>query len=96
MSYTAYLDPNLPVSERVQDLISRLTLNEKLGQFTHSVDGIPRLGIVPYNFWNEGLHGVGRNGRATVFPQAIGMSATWNQSLVKAIAAAIGNEGRAK
>jgi beta-glucosidase len=96
MSYTAYLDPNLPVSERVQDLISRLTLNEKLGQFTHSADGIPRLGIVPYNYWNEGLHGVGRNGRATVFPQAIGMSATWNQSLVKAIAAAIGNEGRAK
>ena len=52
MSYSAYLDPNLPVSERVQDLLSRLTLNEKLGQFTHSVDGIPRLGIAPYNFWN--------------------------------------------
>jgi beta-glucosidase len=96
MAYSAYLDPNLPVSERVQDLLSRLTLNEKLGQFIHSVDGIPRLGIAPYNFWTEGLHGVGRNGRATVFPQAIGMSATWNPALVKAIAVAIGDEGRAK
>jgi len=96
MSYSAYLDPNLPVSERVQDLLSRLTLNEKLGQFIHSVDGIPRLGIAPYNFWTEGLHGVGRNGRATVFPQAIGMSATWKPALVKAIAVAIGDEGRAK
>jgi beta-glucosidase len=96
MSFPAYLDPNLPVSERVQDLLARLTLSEKLGQFIHSADGIPRLGIAPYNFWSEGLHGVGRNGRATVFPQAIGMSATWNLSLVKAIAAAIGDEGRAK
>ena len=96
MSYPAYLDPDLPVSERVQDLLSRLTLNEKLGQFIHSANGIPRLGIAPYNFWTEGLHGVGRNGRATVFPQAIGMSATWNPVLVKTIAAAIGDEGRAK
>ena len=96
MSYSVYLDPKLPVSERVQDLLSHLTLNEKLGQFIHSVDGIPRLGIAPYNFWTEGLHGVGRNGRATVFPQVIGMSATWNPALVKAIAVAIGDEGRAK
>ena len=96
MSYPAYLDPKLPVSERVQDLLSRLTLNEKLKQFVHSAGGIPRLGMAPYNFWSEGLHGVGRNGRATVFPQAIGMSATWNPALVKAIASAIGDEGRAK
>jgi len=96
MSHPAYLDSNLPVSERVQDLLSRLTLNEKLRQFVHSADGIPRLGMAPYNFWSEGLHGVGRNGRATVFPQAIGMSATWNPALVKAIASAIGDEGRAK
>jgi beta-glucosidase len=96
MSNPAYLDPNLPVSERVQDLLSRLTLNEKLRQFIHSADGVPRLGIAPYNFWTEGLHGVGRNGRATVFPQAIGMSATWNPALVKAIASAIGDEARAK
>jgi beta-glucosidase len=96
MSYLAYLDPDLPVPDRVKDLLSRLTLNEKLGQFIHSTDGIPRLGMVPYNFWSEGLHGVGRNGRATVFPQAIGMSATWNPALVKTIASAIGDEGRAK
>jgi beta-glucosidase len=96
MSHPAYLNPDLPVSERVQDLLSRMTLKEKLGQFVHSVDGIPRLGMVPYNFWSEGLHGVGRNGRATVFPQVIGMSATWNPVLVKAIASAIGDEGRAK
>ena len=96
MTQPVYLDPNSLVSERVQDLLSRLTMKEKLGQFMHSADGIPRLGVAPYNFWSEGLHGVGRNGRATVFPQAIGMSATWNPSLVKAIAAAIGDEGRAK
>jgi beta-glucosidase len=96
MSNPAYLDANLPVSERVQDLLSRLTLKEKLSQFIHYADGIPRLGIAPYNFWSEGLHGVGRNGRATVFPQAIGMSATWNPTLVKAIAVAISDEGRAK
>ena len=96
MSQPAYLDPELPVSERVQDLLSRMTLGEKLGQFMNSAQGIPRLGIAPYDFWTEGLHGVGRNGRATVFPQAIGMSATWNPTLVKSIAAAIGDEGRAK
>jgi len=91
-----YLDPSLPTGKRVADLLSRLTLNEKLGQFIHPVDGIPRLGIAPYNYWSEGLHGVGRNGRATVFPQAIGMSATWHPALVKKIASAIGDEGRAK
>lgn len=96
MTQPSYLDPELPISERVQDLLSRLTLDEKLGQFIHPVNSIPRLGIPAYNFWSEGLHGVGRNGRATVFPQAIGMSATWNPELVKSIASAIGDEGRAK
>ena len=96
MSQPSYLDPDIPINERVQDLLSRLTLEEKLGQFIHPVNSIPRLGIPAYNFWSEGLHGVGRNGRATVFPQVIGMSATWNPELVKAIASAIGDEGRAK
>jgi beta-glucosidase len=91
-----YQDPRLPISKRIADLLSRMTLNEKLGQFIHPVDGIPRLGIPPYNFWSEGLHGVGRNGRATVFPQAIGMSATWNPGLIRSIASAIGDEARAK
>jgi beta-glucosidase len=96
MSQPAYLNPKLPITERVQDLISQLSINEKLGQFIHPVDGVPRLGIPAYNFWSEGLHGVARNGRATVFPQAIGMSATWNPALVKSIASAIGDEARAK
>jgi beta-glucosidase len=96
MTQPSYLDPELPIHERVQDLLSRLTLDEKLGQFIHPVNSVPRLGIPAYNFWSEGLHGVGRNGRATVFPQAIGMSATWNPTLVKTIASAIGDEGRAK
>jgi beta-glucosidase len=96
MTNSPYLDPNLPVSERVHDLLSRMTLSEKLSQFIHNADGIPRLGMATYNFWSEGLHGVGRNGRATVFPQAIGMSATWNPALVKSIASAVGDEGRAK
>jgi beta-glucosidase len=96
MTNSPYRDPNLPVSERVRDLISRMTLGEKLSQFIHNADGIPRLGMAPYNFWSEGLHGVGRNGRATVFPQVIGMSATWNPALVKSIASATADEGRAK
>jgi beta-glucosidase len=91
-----YINPRQPIAKRVQDLLSRLTLNEKLGQFIHPVDGIPRLGIPAYNFWSEGLHGVARNGRATVFPQAIGMSATWNRALIHAVASAIGDEARAK
>jgi len=96
MTQPAYLDPSLPIPERIQDLLSRLTLDEKLGQFLHPANAVPRLGIPAYNYWNEGLHGVGRNGRATVFPQAIGMSATWNPSLVREIASAIGDEARAK
>ena len=96
MSKPAYLDPNLPIPERVQDLLANLTLEEKLGQFIHPVNSIPRLGIPAYNYWSEGLHGVGRNGFATVFPQAIGMSAMWNPELVKSIASAIGDEARAK
>ena len=57
---------------------------------------MPRLGIPPYNYWSEALHGVARNGRATVFPQAIGMAATWDTQLVRRVASAIGDEGRAK
>jgi beta-glucosidase len=92
----AYLDHSLPLDERVRDLLGRMTLDEKIGQMRHNASAIPRLGLPAYNFWNEALHGVGRNGRATVFPQAIGMAATWSPELVERIAGAIADEARAK
>lgn len=92
----AYLDPELPIVERVHDLLSRMTLEEKLAQLNHSSAGVPRLGIPAYDYWSEGLHGVARNGRATVFPQTIGMSATWDPVLIRAVASAIADEARAK
>ncbi len=91
-----YLDSSLPISERAKDLIARLTLDEKVGLMSYPAKGIPRLGIPAYNYWNEALHGVGRNGRATVFPQAIGMAATWDRHLIRRVASAIGDEARAK
>ncbi len=91
-----FRNPDLPLEARVRDLIGRLTLEEKVGQMGHSARGVPRLGIPAYNFWNEALHGVARNGRATVFPQAIGLAATWDPGLIERIASAIADEGRAK
>ena len=91
-----YLDPDRPLAERVQDLIAHLTLKEKVSQMTHEAAAIPRLGIPAYNFWSEGLHGVARSGRATVFPQAIGMAATWDRDLIDRVASAISDEARAK
>ncbi|HET6262437.1 MAG TPA: glycoside hydrolase family 3 N-terminal domain-containing protein [Chloroflexia bacterium] len=92
----AYLDTTRPLTERVSDLVSQLTLEEKLGQLQNSTPGVPRLGIPAYNYWNEALHGVARNGRATIFPQAIGMAATWDPPLIQRVASAIGDEARAK
>ncbi len=92
----SYLDTSLPLAERVKDLVGRLTLDEKVSLMNHPADGVPRLNIPAYNYWSEALHGVGRNGRATVFPQAIGMSATWDKELIHRVASAIGDEGRAK
>ena len=91
-----YLDPARPFIERVKDLIARLTLQEKVGLMSHPAKGVPRLDIPAYNYWNEALHGVARNGRATVFPQAIGMAATWDRDLIQRVASAIGDEARAK
>jgi beta-glucosidase len=96
MNQPAYLDTNLPFPKRVEDLLSRLTLDEKVAMMNHPTLGVPRLGIPGYNFWSEALHGVARNGRATVFPQAIGMAATWDRDLIHQIATAISDEGRAK
>lgn len=92
----AYLDESLSFEERAKDLVSRMTLEEKVTQMLHSSPAIPRLGIPAYNWWNEALHGVARAGVATVFPQAIGIAATFDEDLVYRIADVISTEGRAK
>lgn len=91
-----YQNPNLSLDQRVDDLVSRMTLEEKAGQLMYTAPAIERLNVPEYNWWNECLHGVARNGRATVFPQAIGMAATWDTDLMQRIGDAIATEGRAK
>ncbi len=81
---------------RAEELVSRMTLEEKASQLRYDAPGIPRLGIPAYNWWNEGLHGVARAGQATVFPQAIGMGATFDTETVGQMAEIIAVEGRAK
>lgn len=92
----SFLDPAQPIAERVHDLISRMSLDEKIGQMCNVTEAIPRLNIPAYDYWSEGLHGVAGNGRATVFPQAIGMAATWDPTLIQKVASAVGDEARAK
>ena len=92
----AYLDPDLPISSRIKDLLSRMTIPEKISQMRNNCSAIPRLGIPAYDYWSEALHGIARNGRATVFPQAIGMASTWDPDLIQRIGDAISDEGRAK
>src|SRR6266849_1323125 len=92
----AYLDPSLPLEQRLNDLVSRMTLEEKASQMQDVAPAIPRLGIPAYNWWNEGLHGVARSGNATVFPQAIGLAATWDTDLIHRVADVISTEARAK
>lgn len=91
-----YKNPRLPIDQRVNDLISRMTLEEKAAQMQNAAPAIPRLGVPEYEWWNEALHGVARAGIATVFPQAIGMAATFNDKLVFDVADVISTEGRAK
>ena len=91
-----FMNPDLPLPARVDDLVSRLTLDEKILQMQYTAPAIDRLGIPQYNWWNECLHGVARNGIATVFPQAIGMAATFNPSLIQREADVISTEARAK
>ena len=92
----AYKNPQLPIEQRVNDLVSRMTLEEKVSQLGHTAEAIPRLGVPEYNWWNEGLHGVARAGIATVFPQAIGMAATFDEPLMHQIGDVISTEFRAK
>ncbi|MBX2966337.1 MAG: glycoside hydrolase family 3 C-terminal domain-containing protein [Cyclobacteriaceae bacterium] len=90
-----YLDPEQPLETRVNDLLGRLTLQEKVSQMMHASPAIERLNIPAYNWWNEALHGVGRGGIATVFPQAIGMGATFDEHLIYRVSSAISDEARA-
>ena len=96
MSDDLYQDPNQPIEARVKDLVGKMTLEEKISQMSYGAAAIERLGVPEYNWWNECLHGVGRAGIATVFPQAIGIAATWNTDLIRRVATAISDEGRAK
>ena len=91
-----WYDATRSVEERVDALVAAMTLREKIAQMLHQAPPIPRLGVPDYNWWNECLHGVGRAGRATVFPQSIGMAATFNVPLTGKVAAAISDEARAK
>ncbi|MGK9368858.1 glycoside hydrolase family 3 C-terminal domain-containing protein [Melioribacter sp. Ez-97] len=91
-----YLNVDLPFEARAEDLLKRLTLDEKISLMVHQSPAIERLGIPEYNWWNEALHGVARNGRATVFPMPIGLAATWDRDLIYRIADVISNEARAK
>ena len=91
-----YLNTRLPIEKRVDDLVSRMTLEEKVSQLTNSAAAIERLGIPEYNWWNECLHGVARAGRATVFPQAIGLAATWDRDMIFKMADVTSTEARAK
>ncbi|HWT03017.1 MAG TPA: glycoside hydrolase family 3 C-terminal domain-containing protein [Pyrinomonadaceae bacterium] len=91
-----YLNPKLPVERRVNDLVSRMTLEEKVAQMMNKAPAIERLNVPAYDWWNEALHGVGYAGHATVFPQSIGLAATWNPALMHTVATAISDEARAK
>lgn len=91
-----FKNSSLPLNNRVHNLLDLLTTDEKINLLLYNSPGVERLGIPAYNWWNEALHGVGRAGRATVFPQAIGMAATFNDPLIQQVANAISDEARAK
>ncbi|HTJ86654.1 MAG TPA: glycoside hydrolase family 3 C-terminal domain-containing protein [Terriglobales bacterium] len=91
-----FRNPELSIEQRVNDLVSRLTIEEKAAQMVHTAPAIPRLGIPAYNWWSEGLHGAAREGYATVFPQAIGLAATFDPDLLHKEADVIATEFRVK
>lgn len=92
----AFQDPNLPLEDRVDDLVSQMTIPEKITQLVNSAAPVERLDIPQYNWWNECLHGVARAGYATVFPQSITIAASWNKELIYEVASVISDEARAK
>ncbi|WP_163410691.1 glycoside hydrolase family 3 C-terminal domain-containing protein [Flavobacterium ajazii] len=89
-------NPNLTTEQRVNDLVSRMTIDEKISQLMDSSPAITRLGVPEYNWWNESLHGVARAGYATVFPQSISIASSWDRQLIFDVASAISDEARAK
>lgn len=91
-----YKNPNLPVEERAADLCRRLTLEEKVALMQNASPAIPRLDIPQFEWWSEALHGVGLNGKATVFPATIGMAASFNDTLLYKVYCAASDEARAK
>src|SRR5690348_328633 len=91
-----FQNTTLSFDVRVSDLVSKMTLEEKISQMMNASPAIERLGIPAYNWWSEGLHGVARAGLATVFPQAIGLGATWDEPMMFNVATAISDEARAK
>ena len=91
-----YKDPSRRISQRVDDLIRHMTLDEKVRQMQNDAPAIPRLGIPHYDYWNEAVHGIARGGEATVFPEAIGIAATWHSDLVHREGETIGIEARAR
>jgi beta-glucosidase len=95
-SAAPYLNPAVPIQQRVNDLVSKMTLAEKVSQMQNHAAAIPRLGVAEYDWWSEALHGVARSGYATVFPQAIGMAATWDAPLIHEEAHVIGIEARGR
>ena len=92
----SFENKELPIEVRARILVSQMTLDEKVSQMIHSSAAIPRLKVPDYNWWSEALHGVARNGEATIFPQAIGMGATFDPELIEKVASAISTEARAK
>lgn len=91
-----YTDPDQPLQVRINDLVGRMSLAEKAPQMRFNAPAIPRLDVPAYDYWNECLHGVARSGIATVFPQAIGLAAMWNESFHREVADIISTEARAK
>lgn len=91
-----YMNTRLSFEKRAADLVSQMTLEEKVSQMLYEADAIERLGVPEYNWWNECLHGVARSGKATVFPQAIGLAATWDRNMIFEMADVTSTEARAK
>ncbi|QCX40357.1 glycoside hydrolase family 3 protein [Aureibaculum algae] len=92
----SFKDPSLSIDQRVELLVAQMTLEEKVSQLVNAAVAIPRLEIPDYDWWNEALHGIARNGKATIYPQGIGLGATFDPELAERVASAISTEARAK